>query len=154
LLSFSGSYHNNASSLSWETESEVNFDHYEVERSTNGSDYAVAGRIAAQTGNSKKLYDFSDDLTSIGGNLFYYRLKMIDIDGKYKYSNVILIRKDAKSINGISVSPNPIVGGNAATVRITSAASGKVDMRVIDLTGKIVLQQQSRVSEGTNSISI
>jgi Secretion system C-terminal sorting domain len=46
------------------------------------------------------------------------------------------------------------VGGNAATVRITSAATGKIDMRVIDLTGKVVLQQQSRVSEGTNSISI
>lgn len=154
LLSFSGSYHDNASALSWETESEVNFDHYEIERSGNGSDYAYAGRVAAQSGNSRKQYDFTDNLASANGNLFYYRLKMIDIDGKYKYSNVIMIRKDARSINGINVSPNPIVGGNTATVRITSVTPGKIDMRVIDLTGKIVLQQQSRVSEGTNSISI
>lgn len=154
LLSFSGSYHDNASSLSWETESEVNFDHYEIERSANGSDYTYAGRVAAQTGSSKKLYDFTDNITAVNGNLFYYRLKMIDIDGKYKYSNVILIRRDARSINGVSVSPNPIVGGNTGTVRITSIAAGKIDMRVIDLTGKVVLQQQSRVSEGINSISI
>ena len=154
LLSFGGSYHDNVSSLSWETESEVNFDHYEIERSTNGSDYAYAGRIAAQSGDSKKLYEFTDNLSSTSGNLFYYRLKMIDIDGKYKFSSVILIRKDARSINGISVSPNPIVGGNTATVRVTSVTMGKIDLRVIDLTGKIVLQQQSRVTEGTNSISI
>jgi len=154
LLSFGGSYHDNVSSLSWETESEVNFDHYEIERSTNGSDYAYAGRVAAQSGDSKKLYEFTDNLSSTSGNLFYYRLKMIDIDGKYKFSSVILIRKDARSINGISVSPNPIVGGNTATVRVTSVTMGKIDLRVIDLTGKIVLQQQSRVTEGTNSISI
>jgi hypothetical protein len=154
LLSFSGSYHDNASSLTWESDAEVNFDHYEIERSTTGSNYSAIGRVAAQSGTGTKQYEFTDNLMGVNGNLFYYRLRMVDIDGKYKYSNVILIRKDAKSINGVSVSPNPIIGGNTATVRVSAIAAGKIDMRVIDLTGKIVLQQQSRVSEGVNSISI
>ncbi|MEJ0103016.1 MAG: T9SS type A sorting domain-containing protein [Bacteroidota bacterium] len=154
LLSFSGSYNDNATALSWETEAEVNFDHYEIERSSNGSDFIYTGKVAAQAGNEKKQYSFSDNLATVNGSLFYYRLKMIDIDGKFKYSNVILIRKDAKSINGISISPNPVVGNGAATLRITSVTSGKIELRVIDMAGKIVLQQESRVSEGTNSISI
>ena len=154
LLSFSGSYSNNATALSWETESEVNFDRYEIERSGNGSDFTYAGKVAAQAGNDKKQYEFTDNLASVSGGLFYYRLKMIDIDGKFKYSNVILIRRDARSINGISISPNPVVGSANATVRLSSATTGKIDIRVIDMSGKVVLQQQSRVSEGTNSISI
>ena len=153
LLSFSGSYSDNATSLSWETESEVNFDHYEIERSTNGSDYAYAGKVAAQEGNSRKQYSYTDKIAS-SGNIFYYRLKMVDIDAKFKYSSVIVIRRDARSINGISISPNPVVGSGAATVRLSSVSSGKIDLRVIDLAGKVVLQQQSRVSEGINSVSI
>ncbi|MES1223076.1 MAG: T9SS type A sorting domain-containing protein [Bacteroidota bacterium] len=154
LLSFSGSYNNSITSLSWETEAEVNFDHYEIERSSTGSDFAYAGKMAAQAGDLRKQYEFTDNIASAIGNIFYYRLKMIDIDGKFKYSNVIIIRRDAKSINGISVSPNPVAGSGAASVRLSSATSGKVDLRVIDLAGKVVLQQQSRVSEGVNSISI
>jgi hypothetical protein len=153
LLSFSGSYSNSATLLNWETESEVNFDHYEIERGTNGSDFAYAGKVAAQAGDSRKQYSYTDNAAS-SGNIFYYRLKMVDIDGKSKYSNVIVIRKDAKSINGISINPNPIIGSGAATLRLSSVSSGKIDLRVIDLAGKVVLQQQSRVSEGINSISI
>ena len=153
LLSFSGSYSNNATLLNWETEAEVNFDHYEIERGTNGSDFAYTGKVAAQAGESRKQYSYIDNAAS-SGNIFYYRLKMVDIDGKSKYSNVIVIRKDAKSINGISISPNPIIGSSTATVRLSSVSSGKIDLRVIDLAGKVVLQQQSRVSEGINSVSI
>ena len=154
LLSFSGSYNKRATALSWETEAEANFDHYEIERSSNGTDFMYAGKVAAQSGNVRKQYQYTDNLASVNGSMFYYRLKMVDIDAKFKYSNIILIRRDAKSINGINISPNPITGSSAATVRITAVSAGKIDLRVIDMAGKIVLQQQSHVSEGTNSISV
>ncbi|MES1219663.1 MAG: T9SS type A sorting domain-containing protein [Bacteroidota bacterium] len=155
LLSFSGSYSGSATNLSWETEAEVNFDHYEIERSGNGTDFAYAGQVAAQAGGTaKKQYGYTDNLSSVSGSMFYYRLKMVDIDGKFKYSNIILIRRDAKSINGISISPNPISGNSGTTLRMTAVSAGKIDLRVIDMSGKIVLQQQTRVSEGANSISV
>lgn len=153
LLSFSGSYNGNDALLNWETEAEVNFSHYEIERSSNGSDFNFTGKVAAQAGASRKQYNYSDNIGT-SGNIFYYRLKMVDLDGKFKYSNAIVIRRDAKSINGISISPNPVIGSGNATLRLSSGKTGKADIRIIDMAGKIVLQQQCRLSQGINSISI
>ena len=94
-----------------------------------------------------------DDLTSVNGNVFYYRLKMIDQDGKFKYSNVIMIRKESRTINGIALNPTPVTGG-MATVRLTSSTNGPVSFKIMDLNGRLVLQQQNKVYEGNNSISI
>ena len=155
LLTFSGTYRNQATTLNWQTANEIDFDHYEIERSSNGSDFASVGTQAARGNNmsTKEEYQFSDNLSNVNGNVFYYRLKMVDIDGKSVYSNVVLIRKDEKSINGISIAPNPVVNG-MANIRFTSSTSGAVELRVVDLTGKVVLRQQNQIYEGNNSISL
>ena len=96
----------------------------------------------------------TDDLSSVNGNTFYYRLKMVDINDEYKYSNVILIRKEQKSINGISISPNPVIRNGMATVRFSVTGKAMVDFKVLDMTGKLVLQQQNKVAEGNNSVAL
>ncbi len=155
LLTFSGSYRNQATTLNWQTANEIDFDHYEIQRSSNGSDFTSIGTQAAKGNNmsTKEEYQFADNLNNVSGNVFYYRLKMVDIDGKSVYSNVVLIRKDEKSINGISIAPNPVVNG-MANVRFTSSTGGTVELRVVDLTGKVVLRQQNQIYEGNNSISL
>lgn len=156
LLSFTGSYKNEATTLNWEAMAESNFSHYEIERSAAAnSDFAVVGRKdpLQQTVSNKVQYQFVDDLSGVSGTAFYYRLRMVDIDGKSKFSNVILIRKDQKMMNGISVVPNPVTNGSAM-VKMTSTVPGTVDIRIIDFSGKAVLQQQNKVYQGNNSISI
>jgi hypothetical protein len=154
LLNFNGSYQDNTATLIWHTESEQHLDHFELEKSTNGSDFAYAGKIAVQSGNTRKEYTFTDNPNvSANDNSLYYRLKMIDADGNYQYSHVVIITRDANA-NGISFSPNPVTAANGATVRISSATGGKADIRIIDLSGKLVLRQLSYVSRGVNSISI
>jgi hypothetical protein len=154
LLSFTGSYRNQATSLNWQTENELNFAHFEIERSSNGAQYATIGEKASTAVNaSRQSYQYSDDLSSIAGNVFYYRLKMVDIDGQFKYSNVIMIRKESKSINGIALNPNPVING-MATVRFTATASKVVSFNVVDMGGKVVLRQQNKVYDGNNSISL
>jgi hypothetical protein len=154
LISFSGSYRNQSTNLNWQTENEQNFDHFEIERSSNGADYTVIG-LRSATGNdaSRQSYTYPDDLSSVNGTVFYYRLKIVDKDGQFKYSNVILIRKESKNINGVVLNPNPVVDG-LATLRFTSLRGSVVNMRVIDMAGKTILQQQNKVYEGNNSISI
>ncbi|MBS1620994.1 MAG: T9SS type A sorting domain-containing protein [Bacteroidetes bacterium] len=154
LISFSGSYKSQASLLSWDVADEISFDHYEIERSSTGYDFAKVGvQQALGTTSGNRQYQYTDDLSIANGNIFYYRLKMVDIDGKSKYSNVIMIRKDQNAINGISIAPNPVTNG-MATLRLSATAPGSVDLRVIDFTGKVMLRQQNHVYEGNNSISL
>lgn len=153
LTAFSGSYRNNGTLLSWETESEINFDHYEIERSTDNVNYLIVGSVPSQSLSSKSKYQYTDNLSSAMDNVFFYRLKMVDIDGKYKYSNIIMVRRDATAITGITISPNPIIAGGAATVRLNSDARKNVEIRIIDASGRMVLKQQNQLTEGMNSIA-
>ena len=155
LLSFSGNYKNNTTQLNWQTEGEVNFDRYEIERSSNGADFYTIGNEAAKgTASTKEQYIHADNLTTISGETFYYRLKIIDKDGNFTYSSIILIRRDQKMTTGLSILPNPVVTGGVVTVRFSAAVAGKTDLRVIDMAGKTVLKQQVNVFEGNNSVAL
>jgi hypothetical protein len=79
---------------------------------------------------------------------------MVDLDGRAKYSTVIMVRKETKMISGIRVNPNPVVSGNMATVRFESAAGATISLRIVDMAGRIVSQQQNRINEGVNSIPV
>jgi len=154
LLGFTGRYKGTSALLNWTAENEVKFRQYEVERSLNGTDFTTVGSVTPTGGPGlTRNYDLTDELSSVTGSAFYYRLKMIDLDGKFTYSQVVMIRRNGKAITGIVVNPNPVVGGNA-TLRMTAAESGMVEIRVIDFTGKIRMSQKTRIYEGNNSISI
>jgi hypothetical protein len=154
LLNFTGAYKNQHTLLSWATENEINFDRFEAERSSNGSDFSGIGIENAKTGSSgKNQYELNDDLSNSNGKVFYYRLKMVDQQERFSYSQVIAITKDNKSINGISISPNPVPNG-MATVKMTAAKRGSVELRITDFSGKILARQSRQVYEGNNSITL
>lgn len=155
LLSFSGSYKNNSTLLHWEADNQIDFANYEVERSTNAVDFSsIATKAAQLSGASKENYQYTDALSSLQGNVFYYRLKMVDIDGRYKYSNVIMIKRDQKNNIGVTINPNPVIGSDKATVNLKTVANGNAELKVLDLSGRILLRQQNRVTEGINSITL
>jgi len=155
LISFNGLLKNNTTYLNWVVENQVNFSAYEIERSANGTEFAGVGVKQRQgTGVERQQYQFADDLSAASEKVFFYRLKMIDIDGRFTYSNVITIRKDGVKAGGLFVSPNPVASNGMATVRFEAAAKGTVDLKVVDLAGRVVLQQQLTAFEGTNSVPL
>lgn len=151
LLSFSGSLNNEVTTLTWTTEDEQNFDRYEIERS-NGSGFVSIGSKPSSNSVSKVTYQYTDNLSAVNGNVFYYRLKLVNLDGKFSYSNQIMVRKSAKPTI-LTVNPNPVENG-IATVRFTATANSVASFKVVDMAGKVVLQQQNQIFEGTNSISL
>ncbi|MGQ0740153.1 MAG: T9SS type A sorting domain-containing protein [Bacteroidota bacterium] len=154
LLSFTGTYRNNAALLNWAAENQVNFELYEIERSTDANKFESIGiRNRQEEGMERQQYQYSDDLSSAVSNVFYYRLKMMDMDSRFSYSNIIMIRKDAVK-EGLSLSPNPVTAGNMANVRFEANKKGMVELTITDMTGKVVLRQQNQVYEGVNSVSI
>jgi hypothetical protein len=153
LINFSASFKDQQTSLKWASERETNFEKYIIERSSTGANFVTVGekRYAGTPGRNN--YDFNDDLSAVDGSVFYYRLKMLDTDGKFTYSAIVLVKKEAKRINGIAINPNPIVSG-ATTIRFTSSQATTIDLKVMDISGKLLMQQKSKVVDGNNSITI
>ncbi len=108
--------------LDWQTASEINNDRFEIERSTDANRFSSIGKVKGE-GNSQRINDYSfiDDQPMQGEN--YYRLKQIDIDGAFAYSEVVSIEV-AKA--EISVSPKStldqisITTGNASSIIVRS----------------------------------
>ena len=153
VISFNAIFRNSVSTLKWVSANEVNFESYIVERSNDGLVFSEVGTVAAQGTEIRRNYEFSDDLSGVSGTVFYYRLKLLDIDRKYSYTSTILIRKEGSALNSIVLSPNP-VRGSMSTVRFSAKKSSVAELRVLDMSGRSILQQQAKIYEGTNSISI
>ena len=155
LIDFKGNYRNQNTTLSWETENMQNFSHFEVERATTANNFITIGTLNQKgDGMSRTKYQYLDNLNGLNNKVFYYRLKMVDMDGQFKYSNIIVIRKEQTGTDNMIIYPNPLTFGVKATVSFTASANKTVNFSVIDMSGKVVLTQQSNVSQGNNSVTI
>jgi glucose/arabinose dehydrogenase len=153
LLYFRGILQNNATQLEWSTSAETNSDHFVIERSLDGVSYTDIGTIKS-TGNSSvnNVYTYSDiNAVTQQGNTIYYRLRMVDIDGSAKYSDVVSIALSEK-VEKISVVPNPIQG--ISKVYITVINGGTANWKVVDNSGVVVLQNNLQLKPGANSLSL
>lgn len=155
LLTFTGSLQtDNTVLLKWKTENEVNTSHFELERSADGSNFSAIGTVAADNGTSTTHnYSYTDiDAANQQSLILYYRLKMVDANGAYSYSNIISILFN--DITGaVIVNPNPVL--TAAQVRITAPAPGKIQWKLLDNAGRSVQENFVQVRKGNgNSFTI
>ncbi|MFK8104173.1 MAG: T9SS type A sorting domain-containing protein [Saprospiraceae bacterium] len=106
LSSFSGKTLDCQNHISWSTSSEKDFSHFEVQQSTNGRDFVSIKQIAAQGGVTAQVYQFIDEKIE---RLNYYRLKMVDVDQSFEYSEVIVLSADCNLLDAdFTVFPNPV----------------------------------------------
>ena len=155
LKNFTAIKKSSASELSWTTASEINCDGFEIERSLDGNRFSKIGNIKSKStnGNSNTTlqYYFQDSKPLIGTN--YYRLKQMDIDGNYKYSNVATVKFDSPTTFFIqSVFPNPAVG--FSDINLLSKFSGNGSVVLYDEAGRKINQFSTYLNTGENSIHI
>lgn len=93
----------NTVNLNWKVSDAINFSHFEIERSTNGVNYKTVGVVFYDAAIAS--YQFSENVLDKGS--YQYRLKLIDVDGKNKYSPVSFIRLDCNQQRTLLVFPNP-----------------------------------------------
>lgn len=150
LISFNAQkVSNSLSFITWEIAECCSKDaRFELERSMNSRDFATITTINGSETN--RFYSYNDSRLQKGTN--YYRLKMADVDGTVKYSKVVAIVNDDKGFVITSIAPNPVQ--DIATVTISAAKQGGVDFKVYDLSGTVVKQWHSNISEGSNTISM
>ena len=138
LLSFGATRSNNTVSLTWQTADEVNTSHFTVQRSLDATNFTSIGNVTAKgTSAAINSYGFTDDVTSIKSGKIYYRLQMVDDDGRFTYSNTALVTILSNG-NFVVVYPNPV---KDQLFVVTNSAISKADVRITDQTGKLVYQQ-------------
>jgi hypothetical protein len=139
--------------LKWKTENEINTSNFVVERSIDGTNFNTIGSVAA-SGNSSTIrtYSFNDaDVANQRAATIYYRLKLADINGSFKYSNTISVSLPITKAT-ITVSPNP--ASNELKASVISPVTGNASWQVIDNAGRTVMYSSTTLKKGNNSISI
>ena len=121
-----------------------------MERSVNGVNFTKIVTVAPKALNGgTNSYDLTDfNLSSIkASGVIYYRIKQIDKDGKFVYTEIRSVRLDAKGF-GISVYPNPVSSLTNLTLDLEAAAD--VIIKVTDAAGKEVQRLQLQGNKGIN----
>jgi len=151
LLSFNA-IENDITSVNcfWSTASETNNDFFLVERSRDGINFSEVGRVVgAGTSNATINYALNDYQPYSG--LSYYRLKQVDFNGEYSYSNIVSIQRDISKEGEIIIMPNPNSG--KFHVRISNQYCGQSSISIADMNGR-VCHHQSVDFEASNAVLI
>ena len=135
LLELKAEYRNGITNLNWKTLSETNTSHFEIQRGFNGSDFNVIGNVGA-AGNSSSMnqYVFIDGSPARGNN--FYRLKLLDADGKSGYSRIIMI-KTGDDRPSIDIFPNPVTE-KTLVFQLNSYDKGSFQVELYNSVGQVV----------------
>ncbi|MEL6593275.1 MAG: hypothetical protein AAFQ68_24470, partial [Bacteroidota bacterium] len=136
LLDFVGEFKQDHVELNWLTAAEINNDFFEVQRSVDGLNWEALGNVkGAGTSEEMNDYQYDDYLVSYGTN--FYRLKQVDFDGSFSYSNRVEVELP-EEVARISLFPNPAT--EQLQVRLlTDGPLSETYYTVYDMTGRIVM---------------
>lgn len=153
LLTFDANYHKPDAVLEWSTADESNVGKFVIERGTDPVHFAPIGIVAARNGTGVTHYQFKDGLASTSGDKFYYRLKMMDIDQKFSYSNIQLVKKEGRAVNELLVNPNPIKG-RFGFAWINLQKEARAEIGAVDMKGNYRILSQQQINKGFNVVPL
>jgi hypothetical protein len=135
----------------WQTASEINSSHFEIERSLDAQNFETIGSVKAAT-NSQTIerYAFQDAGVAdkfVGSDRIYYRLKMHDQDGQFEYSKTVFVYLNPESA-AVQIQPNPF--HEELSINYKATAEENVTIEVRDLFGKVVFSKQYTAEIGSN----
>ncbi|MFN8295275.1 MAG: T9SS type A sorting domain-containing protein [Chitinophagales bacterium] len=140
--------------IEWQTASEFNNHHFEIERSENAIDFKTILSIPTKNGNSSQIqhYVAHDNIESKNTQL-YYRLKQVDNDGQFTYSNIATTncRYSEEQHTIVSIYPNPTK--DMLNVFINSKENEKFLFKLYNLSGMLLIQEKININP-TNSFIV
>ncbi len=149
LNNFQGSKNKNNVQLQWAVGLNEIANTFEVERSTNGKDFATAAILfgTEKTGNETYGYNEINDDAKV-----YYRLKMVDKSDVLSYSKILVFNTNSKATNKLDIIGNSVT--DKLTVSFQSDINNAVELRVLDMNGRMIVKQSVTASKGNNLVSI
>ncbi len=135
LMKFEGELNDEGIQLNWETGSEENNQAFIIERSQDGKNFEAIGRVEGNgTTSEQQFYEYLDESPEVGWN--YYRLKQVDYDGAFTYSDMLSIYKTTEG--SVSIFPNPL--GKGQMLQIQTELKD-VALTIMSVDGKVVKTQ-------------
>jgi hypothetical protein len=122
----------NKVTLKWDVSEEIDVKEYQVERSTNGSSFSLEGIVPAK---GKSLYSFTN--INVSPNTLFYRIKSVDLDGRFKYSGVIRLVGNSQNSFGDHVKVYPIPAADDIVVEHKKLNS-RAKMMITSFDGKVL----------------
>ena len=133
-ITASATLNNGIATITWKAVGEGNVSHYDVEKSTDGTNFSKIGSTVAQS--TTTTYSLVDNKVVSGNN--YYRIKAVSETGVVNYSNVALLTTNHLSL--ITVFPNPLKG-STLNIQMGNVVAGKYVLSIYNTLGEKVNEQ-------------
>lgn len=152
LISFTGNYMQPNAILNWATATENGNDHFDIERSADGSQFTAIGTVPShyQANGQTTYYSFTDNQPVNGQN--FYRLRQVDKDGNFSYSAIVLVDASVPFVQQLKVSPNPVTANLTAQYRAMEA--GMLTAKIYNAEGREVLSATQQAQPGDNRLNM
>lgn len=143
LSSFTAVRKNRSVLLMWTALDEMNIDHYEVEKSSDKTNFSVIANVRAKNNSRKNDYALVDERYFTGMN--YYRLKIVNSNGQYDYSPIVAVYMNDQQKNDMTVFPNPVK--KDFRVRLNGFDKGYYRLELRNVSGHICLAKNILINQ-------
>ncbi len=135
--------------LTWATASEYNNDRFEIEHSIDGRNFVNIGSLKGKL-KSTELNEYTFVHENANAGINYYRLKQIDVDGTYTYSDLVSASLKTSELKY----NNYIVREGQVSFAIESPIKEEVEIQIIDITGKLITKEKQSLLIGINTLDV
>jgi hypothetical protein len=139
--------------LNWSATEQTDFSHFELERSFDGTDFTFLAKVSALPGAGTIDYAYTDKAalkTNVSG--IYYRLKMVDVDGRITYSDIVKLSNDKQKDFEITNFQNPLMG-NKINFALLTKTNQKASFSITDLYGRQLYKMQQNCNAGKTQVA-
>ena len=153
LIDFHGTIIRNFAQLNWKATNNLLIKYFELERSTDGIHFTKIKRIDNSSSKIRDVdYNTTDALNDLTAQQIFYRLKIVSVNGYYKYSKIIRLLFINRIKDDINVMPNP--ANNWAQLQINSVNNSDAYINVYNVSGKKLYSRNIVVQRGENIIPL
>lgn len=156
LVAFTAKATTQGTVLTWQTASEQDNDYFEVESSSNPTKegFKAIQRVDSKVTNSQVLTSYEAEDRNPAGKVTYYRLKQVDLDGKFEYSKTISVQTKAvaQTASPVKVYPNPFIEN--LSIEVAAKEAGQLNVALYYVTGKKAFEKVVTVEAGVSTVEI
>ncbi len=154
MTSFTANLSGSEVNLHWTTATELNNDHFEIQRSGDGKNFSILGKVNGNgTTSLSNAYSYVDKLPLSG--ISYYRLKQVDFDGAFEFSQTVILSNQTLNEGMDAVLfPNPAVHEEVKLQLTSEDETTPIDVQIFDLSGQLIFNQRLELNQKGETFKI